>query len=107
MTREDIIRMAREAGFLVDEFNLVILPKTNRHGFHAEVERFAELVRKDYSFTHAQMWLKRLDDAVKAEREACAKVCDDLHDTFYDEDNSGECAAAIRARGETTSRGQA
>jgi hypothetical protein len=41
--------------------------------------------------------------AVKAEREACAKVCDDLavdaynnHDILYE-----QCAAAIRARGDT------
>jgi hypothetical protein len=34
------------------------------------------------------------------EREACAKVCDELHWTWHMGDNSGpkECAAAIRAR---------
>jgi len=48
------------------------------------LERFAELIRAD-------------------EREACAKVCDDLavdaynnHDILYE-----ECAAAIRERGNT------
>ena len=42
-------------------------------------------------------------EAVEAEREACAKVCDDLavdaynnHDILYE-----QCAAAIRARGNT------
>ena len=47
-----------------------------RNGFwvltQEELERFSELVRKDYSFTHAQMWLKRFDDAILTEREACA-----------------------------------
>jgi len=71
MKREDIIRMAREAGW----GNLVSMP------YVEALERFAALV-------------------AAAEREACAQVCDDLHDTFYDEDNSGECAAAIRARGQ-------
>ena len=35
------------------------------------------------------------------EREACAKVCDELHWPWHMGDNSGpkECAAAIRARG--------
>jgi hypothetical protein len=38
--------------------------------------------------------------AVKAERDACAKVCDELHWPGHMGDNSGpkECAAAIRAR---------
>jgi hypothetical protein len=37
--------------------------------------------------------------AVRAEREACAKVCDELH---YAADAYGaQCAAAIRARGNT------
>ena len=52
-----------------------------------------------------------LDAAVKAEREACAKVCDHMKDDIYN--NSQEdtqpmahavanfCAEAIRARGET------
>jgi hypothetical protein len=41
--------------------------------------------------------------AQAAEREACAKVCDELHWPWRMGDNSGpkECAAAIRARGET------
>jgi hypothetical protein len=33
--------------------------------------------------------------AIPAEREACAKVCDDMPD----QDESGLCASAIRARG--------
>lgn len=45
--------------------------------------------------------LKLIDDAIAAEREACARVCE----TLTWEDNSGyeygiaDCAAAIRARG--------
>ena len=48
----------------------------------------------------------RVEAAVKAEREACAKVCDDKHHTWRwgDEPDSAsgprDCAAAIRARGE-------
>jgi hypothetical protein len=45
--------------------------------------------------------LKAFEALVRAdEREACAKVCDELHWTWHMGDNSGpkECAAAIRAR---------
>jgi hypothetical protein len=50
-----------------------------------------------------------LTDALAAEREACAKVCDDLAppcgynltETSFWDVTSLECAAAIRARGNT------
>ena len=40
--------------------------------------------------------------ATAVEREACAKVCDELHWPWHIGDNSGpkQCAIAIRARGE-------
>ena len=48
-----------------------------------EIERFAELVRAD-------------------EREACAKVCDDIDAEYEGEDVLATwCSQAIRARGET------
>jgi len=40
------------------------------------LERFAELVRKDYSTTHAQLWLDRIHKFMLEER----KACEDLHD---------------------------
>jgi len=40
--------------------------------------------------------VKRMEDAVAAEREACAKVCE----TFYNHE-AKDCAEAIRARGDT------
>ena len=75
MDRDDIIRMAREAGLYSGE------PRTPSTGRMIEkrLERFAGLVRA-------------------AEREACAKVCDVIDDGR--EDLSAECAKAIRARGE-------
>ncbi len=82
---KDIIKMAQEAGFAMAWMS---------HEEHQCVERFAKLVRNDYSNKHAQLWLKRIDDAVKAEREACAKVCDPYtYGQWF--------ANAIRARGET------
>jgi hypothetical protein len=69
-----------------------------------DIEKLAALVAKqandDYSNKHANLWLKRIDDAVKAEREACANVCEDIDEYEHDEDWATWCAEAIRARGE-------
>ena len=80
MNREDVIRMAQKAGFLVDEADFITAPKNGRIGFQTELERFAALV-------------------AAAEREACAKVCDE-YETARHDNNASLCAAAIRARGE-------
>lgn len=86
MTRDDIIRMAREAG-------AIILDGTPVHT--AFIERFASLV-------------------AATEREACAKVCEsavwgadiDEWRSMTKRDVSArsmhECAAAIRARSQQT-----
>lgn len=67
MNREETIRMAREAGaernpdfpdWSLDDDTL---------------ERFAALVRDDYSNKHAKLWLGRIDKAVKAERDKLAQ----------------------------------
>ena len=72
MTREEIIRMAREAGF-----NPVSYTGANLELF----ERFAAFV-------------------AAAEREACAKVCDVLAvHPEYASDITKVAAQAIRARG--------
>ena len=81
MTRDDIIRMAREAGFGF----MTEKPKSATHmqcGID-DLERFAALV-------------------AAAEREACAKVCDDVNNEYDGEEVSASwIAAAIRARGNT------
>ena len=77
MNREDIIRMAREAGFIADEADFLFPPKNKRVGIQLEIERFAALV-------------------ASAEREACAKVCENKN-TLLEWPNY---AAAIRARGQ-------
>jgi hypothetical protein len=74
MTRDDIIRIAREAGFVTDEADFIYPPKTPRRGIGLEIERVIVL-------------------AAAAEREACAKLAGPHL--------NGEIAAAIRARGET------
>jgi hypothetical protein len=73
MNRDDIIRMAREADVWV------VCQET----YQSQLERFAAIV-------------------AAAEREACAKVCDDISkDSRGDWKNGAmECEEAIRARGQ-------
>ena len=75
MNREDIIRMAIEAG-----------------GCTPEWDDFWEL--------HEDALVRFHAIAVAAEREACAKLCDELRDEDGFEPYGTECAAAIRARSE-------
>ena len=86
MTQDEIIKMARQAGMAYED-------DTDRYIANIDdLQDFAKLVRDDYSNKHAQLWLKRIDEAVKAEREACAKVAEDTKAPFT--------ALAIRARGQ-------
>ena len=71
MNKEDIIRMAQEAGEAEGMAEFV---------FHPVIERFAALV-------------------ASAEREACAKVCDAFQARDVGM-QPAECAGAIRARGQ-------
>ena len=81
MTRDDIIRLAREAGLSNDFGNL-------GYPYLPELERFTELV-------------------AAAEREACAALCFQMWNKWLDSEDSSEftrpdaedCAAQIRARG--------
>ena len=94
MNREDIIRMAREAG---------------KHQWPLEpefLERFAALVVAHEREVRSLRWDELIAKAVEAEREACAKVCDlpdglDDWEIFGGADGRAICndlAAAIRAR---------
>jgi hypothetical protein len=84
MTQDEIIEMARQAGFLEHEDKFYT---NHEYGdCKLELEAFAKL-------------------ATAKEREACAKVCDyEANDDTQDEWQACNCcsylAAAIRARGE-------
>ena len=100
MNREDIIRMAREAGFIINDEN----PMTH------SLERFAALVAAAKetelmdSMTIAYMdgYEKGKDAGAIAEREACAKKLDEDARHYVSAGTVGhtisKCAAAIRAR---------
>ncbi len=105
MTRDDIIRLAREAGFTdADEKGVWI---TDGY-WDDEINRFAALVAVQVEATWQNRYLKLMDlmqiregqpnkPCCLAEREACAKVADDM--TLPDWTNE-QIAAAIRARGQ-------
>ena len=79
MTKEDIIRMYKEAnGWSPEGFDRTV----------QELERFAELVRAD-----ERDRAMRENAYVATEREACAKLCDG-----WTQADGDRCAAAIRAR---------
>ena len=113
MNREDIIRMAREAGFRDTTTPVVALGVS-----WEQVERFAALVtaternklaawmiERGYATGHGDTvedLLKELEwQIAEREREACAKVCDVLAvHPEYASDITKVAAQAIRARGE-------
>jgi len=86
MTREDIIRMAREAGFVPHYTRPKDAIVRNGYAISGELK----------GYKAGMLDIERFAALVAAhEREACAKVCDGwLHA------NGDDCAAAIRARGE-------
>ncbi len=110
MNREDIIRMAREAGFFVNEKAREHQPNCISHTYHMidpQLERFAALVAEHIRETEFKPdwnnYNQGRKDGAEEEREACAKVCEDMKEDC----GKHAYAFAIRARGETTLRGQA
>ena len=115
MTRDDIIRMAQEADDFADSYTPQYVTLPNEWSVIRD-ERFAALVaaaeRDKYEAKFKQLeaiMQVREQQPNKpcclAEREACAKVCDDLN--FVDNGtpagtraSNRHCAAAIRARGQ-------
>ena len=69
---------------------------------HQNVVDFARSIEREIGFARAELWIKRINDAVEAEREACAKVCDVLSvHPEYASDITKLAALAIRARENT------
>jgi len=112
MTRDDIIRMAREAGD-------VEIDRRGRETFSYDsygLERFAALVaaaernralgiakgmQEELQAKFEQTYMEGVIAGAAAEREACAKVAENgnfLHDDSPEAKFGKACAAAIRAR---------
>jgi len=84
---------------------IIKLVQDNGLTLHGDIEHFAALVRNDVFNKHTHLWLTRIKGAVKAEREACAKVCDEIVARYRHADDAPEmvaanwCADGVRARG--------
>jgi hypothetical protein len=113
MNREDIIKLAREAGFdphdMSDDFtcNLEDIERFAALAVAAEREKVAQwMMRQGYATGHGDTvedLLKELEWQIRErEREACAKVCEERQEVFekyYTKGLAAMCAEAIRARG--------
>ncbi len=84
MNRDDIIRMAREAGFVIDEKAKQHQPNCIFHTHHM----VDELLERFFNLAY--------EAGAAAEREACAQVSEDWDSDMAD---PRDIAAAIRARG--------
>jgi hypothetical protein len=112
----DTIDMAREAGFDLDGMaNMLYTVRGN----HAQLALFEALVRADerekykWDIHSCGPTCKRyacvaMREAVEAEREACARVCNAMYAEYPEENQdyafalaAQKLAAAIRARGNT------
>ena len=93
--RKDIIRMAREASPKNHDRNIFFDMMIE------DLERFAELVRKDYSTTHANLWLDRIHKFVLEEREACIKIVEDEAMQYAEPVWAFEIVNDIKARKQT------
>jgi hypothetical protein len=98
MTQDEIIEMARKVGLVIDG---------NQSGFD-DLAAFAKLVAAKAFQNGYEKGIAAFTEAVNLEREACAKVCDELPaPDFYTDACAGmwdittlRCGDAIRARGE-------
>jgi hypothetical protein len=110
MNRDDIIRMAREAGMIGTGDAGNELERLYREAILDALPRFAALVaaaeREKWKWEELHTCHPHCDRpacvavrrAREDEREACAKVCDQLGDEYADT-NAADCAFAIRERG--------
>ena len=68
---------------------------------HQNVVDFARAIEREIGFARAELWIKRINDAIAAEREIIAQSMDKQADLAPDEIDrqwAQEMAAAIRAR---------
>ena len=106
MNREDIIRMAEEAGFFIKENEIYSMSTQSDQELTEWIERFAALVAKhtlaNIDPSSFMTWQEGYEAGKQTEREACAKVCDeyDVAEDVNSCDTAEGIAIAIRARGQ-------
>jgi hypothetical protein len=102
MNRDDIIRMAREAGIEHLEHVEEMRSPMSDGVWLEDLEHFAALVAAhtlaNIDPSKFMSYQEAFEAGQAAEREACAKVCEAMNKYM---DDGEECAAAIRARSNT------
>ena len=109
--RDEIARMAREAGWAVHTYNAEIVERffklAYEAGAAAERDRALEIVsdmKEELQAKFEQTYMEGVIAGAAAEREACAKVCEGMEEPNlqlrYEYRRAVlNCADAIRARG--------
>jgi hypothetical protein len=104
VSRDDIINLARQHGKPVQEQNAEVEYLFTLEGINAllAAERERIIAQNAPEIEKINEHIKALEEARKAEREACAKVCDARYmgDNNREDMEARRCAAAIRARGQ-------
>ena len=95
MTQDEIIEIARQAGWPDSLVAPIIMAKLN--DFAKLVE---EKATEEANARANASWTLMCEKMVAFEREACAKVCESQNEAGPDNEHWWECADAIRARGE-------
>jgi hypothetical protein len=92
MTRDDIIRMANEAGYShkLEPIRIRIMQEAYDCADRAEMEAYNSVK------VMCGEVLDMVEVLIKAERDACAKICDEH---WRWNASASECAEAIRLRG--------
>ena len=112
MNRENIIRMAREAGLRVGTnlSGVVLVGSPAEIGLAhltiEELERFAALVAAAEREKSLRLWMllddvDTADDIAKADHEVYRSLCRKAHQKRWEILSEAEVDAAIRARGNT------
>jgi hypothetical protein len=65
---------------------------------HQNVVDFARSIEREIGFARAELWIKRINDAVEAEREACCAI---VYGQCESDNVAQRTVDAIRARGTT------
>ena len=105
MSRDDIFKMAREAGFSGYDSQSECLTHFFKLAYEAgakdERERLiSEGWRQCAQGQKTTQFCGMVEQARAEEREACAQICDE-HDDLRYANKADLCATAIRARGNT------
>lgn len=93
MERDEIVKMAREAGW----------PITDGSALIESLGALIDVATKKANERANASWASMCEKMVAAEREACAKVCESRRTggNIREDIEAKRCAEAIRARGES------